>query len=143
MNETQQTRRYERYKWSTEPNKQSETKLYPSIWDQKQQCRLRSCPPTEIVSSSKTSTSFSEKSIRKALLQAFNDVEEQLRKTKETRPSLEEQNQEQVIVVSELKITEPKSAAQIQENRTEIPTITKDRKMINHRWMTWFLPDVI
>ena len=76
---------------------------------------MRSRTSSDIGSSSNTSSCFSEDNIRKAFFQEFKDVEEQLRKTRATCPSLEEQNQE------------PESASQIQEDQTEIPTITSQK----------------
>ncbi|KAF3507460.1 hypothetical protein F2Q69_00006754 [Brassica cretica] len=114
-NENPQQRRYERDKWSIERNKQSEAKPSSSNSFQKQQDSMRSHTSSDIGSSSNTSSCFSEDNIRKAIFQAFKDVEEQLRKTRATCPSLEEQNQE------------PESASQIQEDQTEIPTITSQK----------------
>ncbi|KAL0655532.1 hypothetical protein Bca4012_076116 [Brassica carinata] len=76
---------------------------------------MRSRTSSDIGSSSNTSSCFSGDNIRKAFFQEFKDVEEQLRKTRATCPSLEEQNQE------------PESASQIQEDQTEIPTITSQK----------------
>ncbi|KAG5373915.1 hypothetical protein IGI04_042762 [Brassica rapa subsp. trilocularis] len=69
-------------------------------------------------------------SIRKAISQAFRDVEKQLKQSKTISPSLEVQNQALSSTVSELKDAEPDSVAQsdlaalVQEDQTEIPTIT-------------------
>ncbi|KAF3568403.1 hypothetical protein DY000_02015169 [Brassica cretica] len=114
-NESPQQRRYERDKWSTERNKKPEAKPSSPNSVQKQQDSMRSRTSSDIGSSSNTSSCFSEDNIRKAIFQAFKDVEEQLRKTRATCPSLEEQNQE------------PESASQIQEDQTEIPTITSHK----------------
>ncbi|KAG5374493.1 hypothetical protein IGI04_042207 [Brassica rapa subsp. trilocularis] len=79
---------------------------------------------------SKTSTHSFEDSIRKAISQAFRDVEKQLKQSKTISPSLEVQNQALSSTVSELKDAEPDSVAQsdlaalVQEDQTEIPTIT-------------------
>ncbi|KAG5411328.1 hypothetical protein IGI04_007647 [Brassica rapa subsp. trilocularis] len=90
----------------------------------------RSSPSSNLVSSSKTSTHSFEDSIRKAISQAFRDVEKQLKQSKTISPSLEVQNQAPSSTVSELKDAEPDSVAQsdlaalVQEDQTEIPTIT-------------------
>lgn len=93
--------------------KQSQTKLYPSNSDQKQQ-------------GSKTTSWFSEEDI-KELSQVIIDVEKQLRKTNTTHPCLEAHKQERLTAVSDLKVEEPESAAQIQEDQTKIPTITSQK----------------
>ncbi|XP_033139425.1 uncharacterized protein LOC103847828 isoform X1 [Brassica rapa] len=110
--------------------KQPETKLCSSLSVQKQPDSKRSSPSSNLVSSSKTSTYSFEDSIRKAISQAFRDVEKQLKQSKTISPSLEVQNQALSSTVSELKDAEPDSVAQsdlaalVQEDQTEIPTIT-------------------
>ncbi|KAH0841463.1 hypothetical protein HID58_092183 [Brassica napus] len=96
----------------------------------KQPDSKRSSPSSNLVSSSKTSTHSFEDSIRKAISQAFRDVEKQLKQSKTISPSLKVQNQAPSSTVSELKDAEPDSVAQsdlaalVQEDQTEIPTIT-------------------
>ena len=110
--------------------KRPETKLRSSLSVQKQPDRKRSSPSSDLVSSSKTSTHSFEDSIRKAISQAFRDVEKQFKQSKTISPSLEVQNQAPSSTVSELKDAEPDSVAQsdlaalLQEDQTEIPTIT-------------------
>ncbi|KAG5373808.1 hypothetical protein IGI04_042863, partial [Brassica rapa subsp. trilocularis] len=73
---------------------------------------------------------FTANSIRKAISQAFRDVEKQFKQSKTISPSLEVQNQAPSSTVSELKDAKPDSVAQsdlaalVQEDQTEIPTIT-------------------
>ncbi|XP_033139487.1 uncharacterized protein LOC117131481 [Brassica rapa] len=110
--------------------KQPETKLCSSLSVQKQQVNKRSSPSSNLVSSSKTSTHSFEDSIRKAISQAFRDVEKQFKQSKTISPSLEVQNPAPSSTVSELKDAEPDSVAQsdlaalVQEDQTEIATIT-------------------
>ncbi|XP_033139459.1 uncharacterized protein LOC117131433 isoform X2 [Brassica rapa] len=110
--------------------KQPETKLCSSLSVRKQPDSKRSSPSSNLVSSSKTSTHSFEDSIRKAISQAFRDVEKQFKQSKTISPSLEVQNQAPSSTVSELKDAEPDSVAQsdlaapVQEDQTEIPTIT-------------------
>ncbi|XP_033139355.1 uncharacterized protein LOC117130861 [Brassica rapa] len=110
--------------------KQPETKLCSSLSVQKQPDSKRSSPSSNLVSSSKTSTHSFKDSIRKAISQAFRDVEKQFKQSKTISPSLEVQNQAPSSTVSELKDAEPDSVAQsdlaalVQEDQTEIPTIT-------------------
>ncbi|KAF3571332.1 hypothetical protein F2Q69_00058826 [Brassica cretica] len=58
----------------------------------------------------------------KELSQVFKDVEEQLKKSRTTHPSLEAYNQETFICVSYLKLAEPESAGPIQEDQAKGPS---------------------
>ncbi|KAJ4881516.1 Uncharacterized protein Rs2_38571 [Raphanus sativus] len=68
----------------------------------------------------------------KELSQVFKDVEEQLKKTRTTCPSLEAQNQEPFIAVSYLNLVELESTGPIQEDQAKGPSpiIQKEEELI-------------
>ncbi|KAJ4865723.1 RNA-directed DNA polymerase [Raphanus sativus] len=138
IKDTPQQRRLERDKWSRDCSQPSETKLYPSISSQKLQDSRRSHPSTGIVSTKKKPICaskektisnplggdkqfclFSEKD-KEALLQVMMDVERQLKRSNTTRAATEAQHQEPVTTFSDLKDTEPESAAPIQEDQAKV-----------------------
>ncbi|KAJ4865811.1 RNA-directed DNA polymerase [Raphanus sativus] len=138
IKDTPQQRRFERDKWSRDCSQPSETKLYPSTSSQKLHDSRRSHPSTGIVSTKKkpicTSKEktvsnplggekqfclFSEKD-KEALLQVMMDVEKQFKRSNTTRAAIETQHQEPVTTVSDLKDTEPESAAHVQEDQAKV-----------------------
>ncbi|XP_056844767.1 uncharacterized protein LOC108810197 isoform X2 [Raphanus sativus] len=138
IKDTPQQRRFERDKWSRDCSQPSETKLYPSISSQKLEDSRRSRPSTGIVSTKKKPICaskektvskpfrgdkqyclFSEKD-KEALLQVMMDVERQFKRSNKTRAAIETQHQEPATTVSDLKDTEPESAAPIQEDQAKV-----------------------
>ncbi|KAJ4865756.1 RNA-directed DNA polymerase [Raphanus sativus] len=138
IKDTPQQRRFERDKWSRDCSQPSETKLYPSKSVQKQPDSKRSRSTSNMGSSSKKPITYSkEKTVSKpfrgdkqfclfsekdkeALLQVMMDVERQFKRSNTTRAAIETQHQEPVTTVSDLKDTEPESAAPIQEDQAKV-----------------------
>ncbi|KAJ4868588.1 RNA-directed DNA polymerase [Raphanus sativus] len=138
IKDTPQQRRFERDKWSRDCSQPSETKLYPSKSVQKQPESKRSRSSSNMGSSSKKPISYSkEKTVSKpfrgdkqfclfseknkeALLQVMMDVERQFKRSNTTRAAIETKHQKPVTTVSDLKDTEPESAAPIQEDQAKV-----------------------
>ncbi|CAN6998906.1 unnamed protein product [Brassica rapa subsp. trilocularis] len=120
--------------------KQPETKLCSSLSVQKQPDSKRSSPSSNLVSSSKTSTYSFEDSIRKAISQAFRDVEKQFKQSKTISPSLEVQNQAPSSTVSEFKDAKPDSDDLILFKRDvieeEAPMASKSDSGVEHLFVT-------
>ncbi|KAJ4868587.1 Uncharacterized protein Rs2_49865 [Raphanus sativus] len=159
IKDTPQQRRFEREKWSRDCSQPSETKLYPSKSVQKQPDSKRSRSSSNMGSSTKKPISYSkEKTVSKpfrgdkqfrlfsekdkeALLQVMMDVERQFKRSNTTRAAIETQHQEPVTTVSDLKDTEPESAALIQEDQVKVssPTIRKKSNQLE----LWSFQDTI